>query len=110
MVEGLVLTFAEGRIVDARADRGGEAIVAESTATRTPCALAKWPWPGRTSRVREAGVIFHDTLYDENAGAHVAGARRSPSACRRAQPRTCSTQPRCTRTWSSVVRGCRSRA
>jgi aminopeptidase len=26
----------------------------------------------RESRVRRAGQVFHDTLYDENAGAHVA--------------------------------------
>jgi aminopeptidase len=30
------------------------------------------------SRVRAAGVIFHDTLYDENAGSHVAWGQSFP--------------------------------
>ena len=72
MVEGLVLTFAEGRIVDARADRGGEAIAAELDSHPNARRLGEVALVDRTSRVREAGVIFHDTLYDENAGAHIA--------------------------------------
>ena len=31
-----------------------------------------------SSRVRAAGVIFHDTLYDENAGSHVAWGQSFP--------------------------------
>ena len=78
MVEGLVLTFAEGRIVDARADRGGEAIVAELDSHPNARRLGEVALVDRTSRVREAGVIFHDTLYDENAGAHVAWGQAFP--------------------------------
>ena len=33
-----------------------------------------------TSRVRAAGVVFHDTLYDENAGCHVAWGSGFPFA------------------------------
>ena len=31
-----------------------------------------------SSRVRKAGVVFHDTLYDENAGCHVAWGQSFP--------------------------------
>jgi aminopeptidase len=78
MVEGLVLTFAEGRIVDARADRGGEAILAELDSHPNARRLGEVALVDRTSRVREAGVIFHDTLYDENAGAHIAWGQAFP--------------------------------
>jgi aminopeptidase len=78
MVEGLVLTFSEGRIVDARAERGGEAIVAELDSHPNARRLGEVALVDRTSRVREAGVIFHDTLYDENAGAHIAWGQAFP--------------------------------
>jgi aminopeptidase len=78
MVEGLVLTFSEGRIVDARAGRGGEAIVAELDSHPNARRLGEVALVDRTSRVREAGVIFHDTLYDENAGAHIAWGQAFP--------------------------------
>jgi aminopeptidase len=32
------------------------------------------------SRVRAAGLVFHDTLYDENAGCHVAWGMGFPFA------------------------------
>lgn len=72
MVEGLVLTFADGRIVDAQADRGGDAARAELDSHPNARRLGEVALVDRTSRVREAGVVFHDTLYDENAGAHIA--------------------------------------
>jgi aminopeptidase len=78
LVEGLVLTFEGGRIVDARADRGGEAIVAELDSHPNARRLGEVALVDRTSRVREAGVIFHDTLYDENAGAHLAWGQAFP--------------------------------
>ena len=34
----------------------------------------------KSSRIRAAGVIFHDTLYDENAGCHVAWGQSFPFA------------------------------
>ena len=34
----------------------------------------------RDSRVRAAGIVFHDTLYDENAGSHIAWGQSFPYA------------------------------
>jgi aminopeptidase len=78
MVEGLVLSFEGGRIVDATAERGGEAILAELDTHPNARRLGEVALVDRTSRVREAGVVFHDTLYDENAGAHVAWGQAFP--------------------------------
>ena len=78
LVEGLVLTFEGGRIVDAHADSGGEAVLAELDSHPNARRLGEVALVDRTSRVREAGVIFHDTLYDENAGAHVAWGQAFP--------------------------------
>ena len=80
LVEGLTLAFEGGRIVDATASRGQEAILAELDSHPNARRLGEVALVDRTSRVREAGVIFHDTLYDENAGAHLAWGQAFPFA------------------------------
>jgi aminopeptidase len=80
LVEGLTLTFEGGRIVDATASRGQEAVLAELDSHPNARRLGEVALVDRTSRVREAGVIFHDTLYDENAGAHLAWGQAFPFA------------------------------
>jgi aminopeptidase len=72
VVEGLRLTFEDGRIVAAEADRGADAVRAELDSDPGARRLGEVALLDRDSRVRRAGVVFHDTLYDENAGAHVA--------------------------------------
>ncbi len=72
VVEGLRLHFEAGRIVDAEAERGLDAVRAELDADAGSRRLGEVALVDRESRVRRAGLVFHDTLYDENAGAHVA--------------------------------------
>jgi aminopeptidase len=77
-VEGLRVEFAGGRIVDVRADSGEDAIRAELDSDEGARSLGEVALLDGASKVREAGVIFHDTLYDENAGCHVAWGQGFP--------------------------------
>ncbi len=88
-VDGLVVDFEGGRAVHVKAERGGDAVSAELETDDGARSLGEVALVDRDSRVRAAGVVFHDTLYDENAGSHVAwgqsfsfamkdGAGRSP--------------------------------
>ncbi len=79
LVEGLVLEFAAGAIVSARATRGQDAVEAE-LALDGARSLGEVSLVDGSSPVRAAGVIFHDTLYDENAGCHVAWGQSFPFA------------------------------
>jgi aminopeptidase len=72
MVEGLQVTFEGGRIVDATAEAGLDAVLAELDRDPGARSLGEVAIVDRSSRIRQAGVVFHDTLYDENAGSHVA--------------------------------------
>jgi aminopeptidase len=71
VVEGLELTFRGGEIVDVRADEGADL-------ARADIAIEGGRWLGEvalvdaSSRVGETGVIFKNTLFDENAAAHIA--------------------------------------
>jgi len=78
MVEGLEATFEGGRIVDIRAQRGADVVEAQLGTDEGARYLGEVALVDHSSQVRAAGVIFHDTLYDENAGSHVAWGQSFP--------------------------------
>lgn len=78
LVEGLALTFEGGRIVDATADRGLDAVLTQLDSDPNARRLGEVALVDGASRVRRAGVLFHDMLYDENAGAHIAWGQGFP--------------------------------
>jgi aminopeptidase len=80
LVEGLVVRFAGGRIVDVQADAGAEAVRAQLDSDEGARSLGEVALLDADSKVAAAGVIFHDTLYDENAGCHVAWGQSFPFA------------------------------
>ncbi|MCW2538510.1 MAG: aminopeptidase [Frankiales bacterium] len=80
LVEGLVVRFAGGRIVDVRADAGADAVRAQLDSDEGARSLGEVALVDGDSKVAAAGVIFHDTLYDENAGCHIAWGQSFPFA------------------------------
>jgi aminopeptidase len=78
LVEGLVVRFEGGRIVGATADVGLDAIIAQLDSDEGARSLGEVSLVDRTSRINQAGIVFHDTLYDENAGCHVAWGQSFP--------------------------------
>jgi aminopeptidase len=77
-VDGLEATFEAGKIVDVRAERGGDAVEAQLETDEGARFLGEVALVDGDSRVRAADVVFCDTLYDENAGAHVAWGQSFP--------------------------------
>ncbi len=78
LVEDLVVTFADGRIVDVAASSGADLVRAEIATDDGSDRLGEVSLVDAGSRVRAAGVVFHDTLYDENTGCHVAWGNGFP--------------------------------
>ena len=72
VVEGLEVRFEGGRVVDVSADTHLDAVRAELDTDEGARSLGEVSLVDGASRVRAAGVVFHNTLYDENAGCHVA--------------------------------------
>jgi aminopeptidase len=72
VVEDLVVTFEGGRATDVQASTGAEAVRAQLDSDEGARSLGEVSLVEGSSRVRAAGVTFHDTLYDENVGCHVA--------------------------------------
>lgn len=80
IVRGLEVTFAAGKVVDVRADTGAEAVRAEMATDDGASYLGEVALVDGDSRVRKTGIVFLDTLFDENAACHIAWGQGIPSA------------------------------
>jgi aminopeptidase len=75
LIEGLRLRFAGGRVVEVHAERG-ESVVARLVETDEGAArLGELALVPHSSPIRQSGVLFFNTLFDENAANHVALGR-----------------------------------
>lgn len=71
-IDGFELDFEAGRVVAARAERGGEdldRLLATDDGARR---LGEVALVSVDSPIRETGLLFYDTLFDENAASHLA--------------------------------------
>jgi aminopeptidase len=80
IVEGLELRFEGGRIVDVSAEKGAEVVRGQVSADDGAAMLGEIALVDGTSRVGRSGIVFVDTLYDENATAHIAYGQGFPFA------------------------------
>jgi aminopeptidase len=72
LIEGFSLRFAEGRVVDIHADRG-EAVLRTLVETDPGASrLGEIALVPHTSPIAQTGLLFYNTLFDENAASHVA--------------------------------------
>ena len=78
LVTGLRLRFEGGRIVEVDADEGAELVRAQLATDDQAAFLGEVSMVDGSSAIRRAGVMFHDTLFDENAGCHIAWGRGFP--------------------------------
>ena len=72
LVEGLELRFEAGRAVEVRAARGAEVIEHQLAIDERASYLGELALVDGGSRVRQTGLVFSDTLFDENASCHLA--------------------------------------
>jgi aminopeptidase len=72
LIEDFSVTFRGGRIVDVKAARGEEVLrqlVATDSGSERLGEIALVP---HSSPISQSGVLFYNTLFDENAASHVA--------------------------------------
>jgi aminopeptidase len=72
LIEGFSLTFDHGRIVDLRAEKG-EAVLRTLVETDAGASrLGEIALVPHSSPIAKTGLLFYNTLFDENAASHVA--------------------------------------
>ncbi len=72
LIENFNLRFEKGRVVEAHAEKNEEALklmlaMDEGASMLGECAFVPWNSP-----IRESGILFYNTLFDENASCHLA--------------------------------------
>lgn len=75
LIENFSLTFAQGQVVSASADKG-EAILSKMLETDAGAGrLGEVALVPHSSPISQSGLLFYNTLIDENAASHVALGR-----------------------------------
>jgi aminopeptidase len=72
LVTGLQLRFENGKAVDVQADEGGDVVREQLASEERAPFLGEIALVDGSSRVKRTGLVFKDTLFDENATCHVA--------------------------------------
>jgi aminopeptidase len=80
VVEGLKAAISNGRITHVTASTGAEAVEAQLETDEGARSLGEVSLVDRDSRIAKAGILFHNTLFDENAACHVAWGQSFPFA------------------------------
>jgi aminopeptidase len=72
IVRGLEVRFEDGRAIDVRASEGQELMRAHVATDDGAARLGEVALVDADSRVGKTGLVFYDTLFDENAASHIA--------------------------------------
>lgn len=72
LIENFVLTFRDGKVVDYKAEKCQDALQNLLTADEGSCYLGEVALVPHDSPISRSGVLFLNTLFDENASCHLA--------------------------------------
>jgi aminopeptidase len=72
LIEGFSLTFAAGQVVDIQAEKGVDVLRRLVAMDGGAARLGEIALVPHNSPVAQSGVLFYNTLFDENAASHVA--------------------------------------
>jgi len=72
MIEGIQVRFEGGRIVDAKATRGQEVLQKLIDTDDGARRLGEVALVPHSSPIASSGMLFYNTLFDENAASHIA--------------------------------------
>lgn len=78
VVEGIRMTVRDGRIVEARADKGEDMLKAELAVDEGASYFGEAALVPYDSPIRNQEILFYETLFDENAACHLAFGEAYP--------------------------------
>jgi aminopeptidase len=79
LVEDIVFTLKDGRIVDAKASKGLDFLEKELDLDEGARYLGEIALVPYDSPINEMGILFYNTLFDENASCHFAFGKAYPA-------------------------------
>ncbi len=72
LIEGIRVRFARGKIVEMSAEKGEDAFRSLITTDEGAARLGEVALVPHSSPISKSGIIFNNTLFDENAASHIA--------------------------------------
>jgi aminopeptidase len=72
LIDNIAVRFEEGRIVEARASRGEEVLSKVLDTDEGARRLGEVALVPNSSPISQSGLLFFNTLFDENAASHIA--------------------------------------
>ena len=72
VIDGFSITFKDGRVTDVHAEQGEDVLRSIVETDENSCSLGEVALVPFDSPIRNAGILFYSTLYDENASCHLA--------------------------------------
>jgi aminopeptidase len=72
MIEGIQVRFEQGRIVEGMATRGNDIFQKMISSDEGAARLGEVALVPHSSPISASGLVFNETLYDENAASHIA--------------------------------------
>jgi len=72
LIDNIAVKFEEGRIVEARATRGEEVLNKVLDTDEGARRLGEVALVPHSSPISQSGLLFYNTLFDENAASHIA--------------------------------------
>ncbi len=72
MIDGITVRFEKGRIVEGTAEKGGDVFRKMIETDDGAARLGEVALVPHSSPISASGIIFNETLYDENAASHIA--------------------------------------
>ena len=75
LVEDFSLTFKEGRVVDLQAEKGEALLRSQLEVDEGATRLGEVALVPHSSPIAQSGILYYNTLFDENAASHIALGR-----------------------------------
>lgn len=79
VIDNFAITFKDGKVVDYRAEVGFEALKGLLSSDEGVLSLGEIALIGKNSPIAESGILFFNTLFDENASCHLAFGASYPT-------------------------------
>ncbi len=78
LIDKFSLTFKDGKVTQAKAEKGDEALQRILNTDEGARHLGEVALVPHSSPISQSGILFYDTLFDENAASHLALGRAYP--------------------------------
>ena len=79
VIDNFSITFKNGKVVDYKAEIGYDALKGILTADEGVLSLGEIALIGKNSPIAQSGILFYNTLFDENASCHLAFGASYPT-------------------------------